>query len=86
MMAIAGCLLALIAVVLFVAVALLQAAIGGFHTLAPVSLSDPQALAERPGAYVFGLIAELVIGPLYLVLGQTPFLAAYRALSADAAA
>ena len=78
----AGCLLALIAIVLFVVVALLQAAIGGFHTLAPVSLSDPQALAERPGAYVFGLIAELVFGPLYLVIGQTPFVGAYKALSA----
>jgi hypothetical protein len=78
----AGCLLALIAIVLFVVVALLQAAIGGFHTLAPVSLSDPQALAERPGAYVFGLLAELVCGPLYLVIGQTPFVAAYKALSA----
>jgi len=80
---VAGCLLALIAIVLFVAVALLQAAIGGFRTLAPVSLSDPQALAERPGAYVFGLIAELVIGPLFLVIGQTPFVAAYKALSAE---
>jgi hypothetical protein len=80
----AGCLLALIAVVLFVLVAVLQAAIGGFHTLAPVSLSDPQALAERPGAYVFGLIAELAIGPIYLVIGQTPFVAAYQALSAEA--
>jgi hypothetical protein len=82
MVLLAGCLLALIAIVLFVVVALLQAAIGGFHTLAPVSLSDPQALAERPGAYVFGLIAELVCGPLYLVIGQTPFVAAYRALAA----
>jgi hypothetical protein len=82
MVLLAGCLLALIAIVLFVVVALLQAAIGGFHTLAPVSLSDPQALAERPGAYVFGLIAELVCGPLYLVIGQTPFVAAYKALAA----
>jgi hypothetical protein len=81
MSVLAGCLLALIAVVLFVSVALLQAAIGGFHTLAPVSLSDPQALAERPGAYVFGLIAELAVGPLYLVIGQTPFVAAYKVLS-----
>ena len=85
MVLLAGCLLALIAIVLFVVVALLQAAIGGFHTLAPVSLSDPQALAERPGAYVFGLIAELVCGPLYLVIGQTPFVAAYKALSAKEA-
>jgi hypothetical protein len=82
----AGCLLALIAVVLFVLVAVLQAAIGGFRTLAPVSLSDPQALAQRPGAYVFGLLAELAIGPIYLVIGQTPFLAAYQTLSAEAQA
>jgi hypothetical protein len=82
MAALAGCLLALIAIVLFVSVAVLQAAIGGFHTLAPVSLSDPQALAERPGAYVLGLIVELAVGPLYLVIGQAPFVAAYQALAA----
>jgi hypothetical protein len=80
----AGCLLALIAIVLFIVVAVLQAAIGGFHTLAPVSLSDPQAVAERPGAYVLGLVVELAVGPLYLVLSQAPFVAAYRKLSADA--
>ena len=82
MTALAFCLLLLIAIVLFVAVAVLQAGIGGFQTLAPVSLSDPQALAERPGAYVFGLIAEQVVGPLYLVIGQPPIVAAYRALAA----
>jgi hypothetical protein len=83
MVALALCLLLLIAVVLFILTALIQAAIGGFHTLAPVSLSDPQALAERPGAYVFGLIVELVIAPLYLVICQTPFVAAYKALTAE---
>jgi hypothetical protein len=76
------CLLLLIAVVVFILTAVIQAAIGGFHSLAPVSLSDPQALAERPGAYVFALVAELVIAPLYLVIGQAPFAAAYKALSA----
>jgi hypothetical protein len=76
------CLLALIAVVVFILTAVIQAAIGGFHSFAPVSLSDPQALAERPGAYVFGLIAELVIAPLYLVIAQAPLAAAYKALSA----
>lgn len=82
MVLLAVCLLLLIAVVLFVVTALIQAAIGGFRSLAPVSLSDPQALAERPGAYVFALIAELAIAPLYLVIAQTPFLSAYLALSA----
>jgi hypothetical protein len=83
MILLALCLLALIAVAIFVVTAVVQAAIGGFHTLAPVSLSDPQALAERPGAYVFGLIAELVIAPLYLVIAQAPFVAAYKALCAE---
>lgn len=82
MVVLALCLLVLIAIVLFVLTAVAQAAIGGFRTLAPVSLSDPQAFAERPGAYAFGLIAELVIAPLYLVIGQTPFVAAYKALTA----
>jgi hypothetical protein len=76
------CLLVLIFIVVFIVTAVVQAAIGGFHTLAPVSLSDPQALAERPGAYAFGLIAELVIAPLYLVIAQAPLVAAYKALSA----
>ncbi|HEV7385938.1 MAG TPA: hypothetical protein VGN89_13745, partial [Phenylobacterium sp.] len=61
MTVLALCLLLLIAVVLFILTAVVQAAIGGFHTLAPVSLADPQALAERPGAYAFALVAELVI-------------------------
>lgn len=84
MVVLALCLLALIAIVIFIVTAVAQAAIGGFHTLAPVSLSDPQALAERPGAYVFGLIAELVIAPLYLIIAQAPFVAAYKAFAADA--
>jgi hypothetical protein len=83
MTVLALCLLVLIAVVLFILTAVIQAAIGGFHSLAPVSLADPQALAERPGAYVFALVAELVIAPLYLVIGQAPFAAAYKALSAE---
>lgn len=82
MVALAVCLLLLIAVVLFVLTAVIQAAIGGFHTLAPISLSDRDALMERPGAYVFALIAELAIAPLYLTIGQTPFVAAYMALTA----
>jgi hypothetical protein len=83
MTVLALCLLVLIALVLFILTAVVQAAIGGFHTLAPVSLADPQALAERPGAYAFALVAELVIAPLYLVIGQAPFAAAYKALSAE---
>jgi hypothetical protein len=82
MIALALCLLALIAIVIFIVTALIQAAIGGFHTLAPVDLSDPEALADRPGAYVFALIAELVLAPLYLVIVQAPFVAAYKALAA----
>jgi hypothetical protein len=81
MVALAVCLLLLIAVVLFIVTAVIQAAIGGFHTLAPVSLSDRQALMERPGAYVFALIIELAIAPIYLVIGQTPFVAAFEALA-----
>ena len=77
----AGCLLALIGVVLWIATFLLQAAIGGFHSFVPVSLSDPQALADRPGAYVFGVVAELVVGPVFWVIGQTPYVAAYCALA-----
>jgi hypothetical protein len=83
MIVLALCLLLLIAVVLFIVTALIQAAIGGFHTLAPVSLSDPEALAERPGAYAFALIVELMVMPLYLVIFHAPFVAAYKALSAQ---
>jgi hypothetical protein len=85
MILLALCLLVLIAIVIFIVTAVVQAGIGGFHTLAPVSLSDPEALAERPGAYVFGLIAELALAPVYLVICQAPFVAAYKALSAEPA-
>ena len=45
-----------------------------------------EALAERPGAYVFAFIAELMILPVYTLIGQAPFLAAYKAITeADAA-
>jgi hypothetical protein len=83
MILLALCLLVLIAIVIFIVTAVVQAGIGGFRTLAPVSLSDPQALAERPGAYVFGLIAELALAPVYLVICQAPFVAAYKALAAQ---
>ncbi|HEY3950607.1 hypothetical protein [Phenylobacterium sp.] len=79
----AACLLLLIALAVFILTAVVQAAIGGFHTLAPVSLADPEALAERPGAYVFALIAELLIAPIYMLIGQAPFLAAYKAVTAE---
>ncbi len=82
MVLLAACLLLLIMVVLFILTALIQAAIGGFRTFAPVQLSDPQALAERPGAYVFALIAELVILPICTMIVQAPFLAAYKVLAA----
>ena len=78
------CLLALIAVLLWLATALLQAAIGGFHSLAPVDLSDREALTDRPGAYIFGFIAELLLGPVFWVIGQAPYAAIYRSLSAPA--
>jgi len=75
------CLLALIAVVLWLVTALLQAAIGGFHSLAPVDLSDREALSERPGAYIFGFLAELVLGPVFWVISQAPYAAIYRRLT-----
>jgi len=79
---IATCLFALLAVVVWIATFVIQAAIGGFHSFAPVDLSDPQALAERPGAYAFGMLAELALGPIYWVIAAAPFAAIYRTLSA----
>ena len=76
------CLLAMIGVLVWLATFVVEAAIGGFHSFAPVSLSDPQALAERPGAYVFGMVAELVLGPVYWVIASAPFASIYRTLTA----
>ena len=80
---IATCLFALLAVVVWIATFVIQAAIGGFHSLAPVDLSDPQALAERPGAYAFGMLAELALGPVFWVIAAAPFAAIYKALAAE---
>jgi hypothetical protein len=82
---IASCLFALLAVVVWILTFVIQAAIGGFHSFAPVDLSDPQAFAERPGAYAFGMLAELALGPVYWVIAAAPFAAIYRTLTADRA-
>jgi hypothetical protein len=79
----AFCLLGLIFVVLWIATFVVQAAIGGFHSFAPVRLSDPQALAERPGAYAFGVLAELVLAPVLWIISAAPFAAIYRAVTED---
>jgi hypothetical protein len=78
---IAGCLFVLMFVVVWVVTFVIQAAIGGFHSLTPVDLSDPQALAERPGAYAFALVVELALGPLFWVIAAAPFAAIYRQLA-----
>lgn len=79
------CLLAMLGVLVWLATFVIEAAIGGFHSFAPVSLSDPEALSERPGAYVFGMLAELMLGPVYWVIAAAPFAAIYRTLKASEA-
>lgn len=82
---IAACLFALLAIIIWLVVFFIEAAIGGFHSFAPVSLSDPQALAERPGAYVFGMLAELALGPVFWVIAAAPYAAIYRQLADESA-
>lgn len=56
--------------------------ISGFATgFADLGLRGQEAFAAHPGRYLLQLGAELLLAPLWLVVGQAPWVSAYRALS-----
>lgn len=82
MSVLALCLVALIALVTWIALFVVGGLITGFHDL---GLSGPDSLREHPGRYLFQIVAEMLITPFFLVIVQAPWVAVYRALAGEAA-
>lgn len=74
------CLVALLAVVIWVVLFVVSGLTTGFTDF---GLSDAETLSAHPGRFLLQAAVELVLTPVFLVIGQTPWVAAYRALSAS---
>jgi hypothetical protein len=73
-----SCLLLLLAVVLWLAMFVLSGLVGGFRDF---GLEGREAFAAHPGRYLFQLAVQFLLAPVWLVLAQAPWVAAYRALT-----
>lgn len=72
------CLIGVVVVVTWLVVFLVGGLMTGFQDL---NLSDRETLSEHPGRFVFQAIVELVLAPVFLVIGQAPWVAVYEALT-----
>jgi hypothetical protein len=81
MTALVACLLAVIGIAIWVTLFVIGGLLTGFNDF---GLSGAESLAAHPGRYVFQIVAELVLAPIFLIIAQAPFVAVYRALSAPA--
>ncbi|MDB5422692.1 MAG: hypothetical protein JWQ29_108 [Phenylobacterium sp.] len=77
------CLVMLVWLTLWLTVFVLSGLLTGFHGFAPAE--GGEALQSHPGRYLLEAIIPVLCMPALLVLSQAPWVAAYRALSADAA-
>ncbi len=78
----AFCLVAFMAGASWVGLFLLGGVLTGFQDL---SLSGVASLEAHPGRVLFQVVTEMMLIPVFLVLLLAPWVAAYRALSADPA-
>ena len=76
-----ACLLAVIGIAIWVALFVVGGLLTGFTDF---DLSGTESLAAHPGRYLFQIIAELVLAPVFLIIAQAPFVAVYRALKTPA--
>jgi hypothetical protein len=72
------CLVAVLAVIVWLAVFMIGGLLTGFHDL---DLSDRETLTAHPGRFVFHALVELALVPVFLVIGQAPWVAVYKALT-----
>jgi hypothetical protein len=73
-----ACIVAVVAIAIWVALFIIGGVLTGFHDL---GLSGQEALTAHPGRYVFQIVAEIILAPVFLVITQSPWVAAYKALS-----
>jgi hypothetical protein len=72
------CLVGVLGVVVWVAVKLVGGLLTGFQDL---NLTDRETLTTHPGLFLFQALVELVLVPVFLVIGQAPWVAVYKALT-----
>lgn len=80
MTALSLCLIALLMVVVFVALAGIAAAAGGLDGLA-VLFAGTDALQQQPVVFLLAFAVEIILIPVLWVLGTAPVVAAYRAFA-----
>lgn len=71
------CLMLLLGVLVTIAVFLVSGLTTGFRDF---GLSGEEAFAAHPGRYLFQLAVQFLLAPIWLVIGQAPWIAVYRAL------
>lgn len=72
------CLIGVVVVVTWLAVFIASGLLTGFQDL---NLTDRETLSEHPGRFILQGLVELVLAPVFLVIGQAPWVAVYRALT-----
>jgi len=77
------CLIGVVVVITWLAVFLVGGLMTGFQDL---DLTDRETLSAHPARFVFQAIVELVLAPVFLVIGQAPWVAVYKALTPGRAA
>ena len=80
MIALALCVLAFLALSIWLVLALAFTAASGFRDWGLVSLSDVGALETRPLAYLAQLLIQLMLAPVLWVISQAPLVYAWKAL------
>ncbi len=83
MAALTFCLLAMIVVLAWLALALISGAATGWDDLGLLLRTDAQSITDRPGFYVAQLVVQFLFAPVLWVISQAPLVAAYKALTAD---
>lgn len=71
------CLMALIGLVIWIAMFVVSGMTTGF---ADMGLNGAEAFAAHPGRYLFETGVQLLLAPAWIVVGQAPWIAVYRAL------
>ncbi|HVI33128.1 hypothetical protein [Phenylobacterium sp.] len=80
------CLLAMIMVLAWLALALISGAATGWRDLGLLLRTDANAVSERPGFYAVQLLVQFLFAPVLWVISQAPLVAAYLGLKDEAQA
>jgi len=72
------CLIGVVTVMIWLGAFIVGGLLTGFQDL---NLTDRETLMEHPGRFLFQALVELLLAPVFLVLGHAPWVAVYKALT-----